>query len=54
MVLTDLGLAGNIATFEGGEDMMVQFLVWLDARTEGGDNFRSLWVEYKDKLDKNK
>lgn len=38
-VLADLGLAENIVTFEGGEDMMVQFPVWLesesvDARTK--------------------
>ena len=44
MVLADLGLAENIATFEGGEDMMVQFPVWLDARTKGGDDFPLLWV----------
>ena len=44
LVLADLGLAENIATFEGGEDMMVQFPVWLDARTKGGDNFPLLWV----------
>ena len=24
--------------------MMVQFPVWLDARTKGGDNFPLLWV----------
>ena len=42
-MLADLGLAENIATFEGGEDMMVQFLVWLDARTKGGDDFPLLW-----------
>jgi serine/threonine protein kinase len=35
LVLADLGLAENIATFEGGEDMMVQFPVWLDARAKG-------------------
>ena len=44
LVLADLGLAENIATFEGGEDMMVQFPVWLDARTKGGDDFPLLWV----------
>ncbi|KAF8817121.1 kinase-like protein [Phlegmacium glaucopus] len=44
LVLADLGLAENIATFEGGEDMMEQFPVWVDARTKGGDNFPLLWV----------
>jgi len=44
LVLADLGLAENIATFEGGEDMMAQFPVWVDARTKGGDNFPLLWV----------
>jgi serine/threonine protein kinase len=44
LVLADLGLAENIATFEGGEEMMVQFPVWLDARSKGGDDFPLLWV----------
>ena len=36
LVLADLGLAENIATFEGGEDMMVQFpaSVWLESENE--------------------
>ncbi|KAF8158465.1 kinase-like domain-containing protein [Crassisporium funariophilum] len=44
LVLADLGLAENIATFEGGEEMMAQFPVWMDARNKGGDDFPLLWV----------
>lgn len=45
LVLADLGLAANIAFFEGGEDMMTHFPVWMDARTKGGDDFPLLWVD---------
>ena len=47
LVLVDLGLCENIqvATFEVDEAVTVQLPVWLGARTEGGDNFRSLWVD---------
>ena len=43
LVLPDLGLAENISTFEGGENM-VQFPVWLNARTKDWDKFPLFWI----------
>ncbi|KAF8177024.1 kinase-like domain-containing protein [Pholiota molesta] len=45
LVLADFGLAENIATYEGGEAAMAQFPSWLEARSQGGDNFPFLWFD---------
>ncbi|KAH9480261.1 putative serine/threonine-protein kinase ndrA [Psilocybe cubensis] len=50
LVLADLGLAENIATYEGGEEMMKYFPEWLEARDKGGDDFPLLWVNHRNPL----
>lgn len=45
LILADLGLAENIAIYEGGDAAMVSFPEWLAARDKGGDEFPLLWPD---------
>ncbi|PPR04079.1 hypothetical protein CVT24_010652 [Panaeolus cyanescens] len=50
LLLADLGLAENIAIYEGGDAAMVSFPEWLAARDQGGDGFPFLWAENRNPL----
>ncbi|KAF9562662.1 kinase-like protein [Agrocybe pediades] len=52
LILADFGLAENIATFEGGEEMIVKgYTAWVQARDQGGDDFPFLWVNHLNPLE---
>ena len=44
LILADLGLAEDIATFEGGEAVVAGYSLWLEARARNEDNFPFLFV----------
>lgn len=46
LILGDFGLAENIATYEGGDSVVLEkFPAWIEARTKGGDDFPWLWAD---------
>ncbi|KAF9533186.1 kinase-like domain-containing protein [Crepidotus variabilis] len=45
LILADLGLSANIGRFEGDGAQMESFPVWLEAKTNGGDDYPLLWVD---------
>jgi serine/threonine protein kinase len=44
LILADLGLAEDIATFEGGEAVVAGYSLWLEARARNEDDFPFLFV----------
>lgn len=46
LILGDFGLAENIATYEGGDSVVLEkFPAWVEARKKGGDDFPWLWAD---------
>jgi serine/threonine protein kinase len=45
LILADLGLAEDIATFEGGETVVAGYPLWLEARARDEDDFPFLFVD---------